>query len=50
MLLKILLIIAAIWLVFAVLGFLIKGALVLGVIALILFGATSAWAWVKRNA
>ncbi|GAB3418529.1 hypothetical protein [Flindersiella endophytica] len=49
MLLKVIIAIAAIWLALAVLGFIFKNLLWLGVIALILFLATSAWGWVKRN-
>jgi hypothetical protein len=49
MLLKILLLIAIIWLALAVLGFIIKGLLWLGVIAAVLFVVTSLWGWVKRN-
>jgi hypothetical protein len=49
MLLRILLAIAVVWLALAVIGFVIKGLLWLGIIALLLFAATSAWSWVKRN-
>jgi hypothetical protein len=47
--LRILLIIAIVWLVLSVIGFVVKGLLWLGFIALVLFLATSAWGWVKRN-
>ncbi|MGH3488644.1 MAG: hypothetical protein ACRDP8_12135 [Actinopolymorphaceae bacterium] len=47
--LKILLVIAAIWLAIAVISFLFKSLLWLAIIALVLFLATSAWGWVKRN-
>ncbi|MEQ7005849.1 hypothetical protein ABN028_06560 [Actinopolymorpha sp. B17G11] len=47
--LKILLVIAAVWLAIAVISFLFKSLLWLGIIALVLFLATSAWGWVKRN-
>jgi hypothetical protein len=49
MLLKILLLIAIIWLALAVLGFIIKGLLWLGIIAAVLFVVTGLWGWVKRN-
>ncbi|MET9020945.1 hypothetical protein ACWDWO_19460 [Actinopolymorpha singaporensis] len=47
--LRILLIIAIVWLVLSILGFLVKGLLWLGFVALVLFLATAAWGWVKRN-
>jgi hypothetical protein len=47
--LKVLLVIAIIWLALALIGFIFKGLLWLGIIALVLFLATSAWGWVKRN-
>ncbi|MEQ4207160.1 hypothetical protein [Actinopolymorpha sp. B9G3] len=47
--LKILLVIAAVWLAIAVISFLFKSLLWLGIIALVLFLATSAWGWVRRN-
>ncbi|REF37905.1 hypothetical protein [Thermasporomyces composti] len=49
MLLKILLVIAIIWLALALIGFIIKGLLWLGIIAAVLFVATSLWGWIKRN-
>lgn len=49
MLLKVIIAIAAIWLALAVLGFIFKNLLWIGIIALILFLATSAWGWTKRN-
>jgi hypothetical protein len=39
-----------VWLVLSILGFVIKGLLWLAVIGLVLFVATAAWGWVKRNA
>ncbi|GAA5020099.1 hypothetical protein [Actinopolymorpha pittospori] len=47
--LRILLIIAIVWLVLSVIGFVVKGLLWLGLIALVLFLATSVWGWVKRS-
>jgi len=47
--LQILLVIAVVWLVLAVVGFVFKGLLWLGIIALLLFLGTSAWGWLKRN-
>jgi hypothetical protein len=47
--LKVLLVIAIIWLALALIGFVVKGLVWLGIIALVLFLATSAWGWVKRN-
>lgn len=49
MVLKVIIAIALIWLALAVIGFVIKSLFWLGVIALLLFLATSAWGWVKRN-
>lgn len=49
MLLKILLLIAIIWLALALLGFIIKGLLWLGIIAAVLFLVTSVFGWIKRN-
>lgn len=37
------------WLVISVLGLVIKGLLWLFFIGLVLFLATSAWGWIKRN-
>lgn len=39
-----------VWLVLAILGFVIKGLLWLAVVAAILFVATAAIGWVRRNA
>ncbi|HEU4666076.1 MAG TPA: hypothetical protein VFS79_00315 [Arthrobacter sp.] len=39
-----------VWLVLSILGFVIKGLLWLAVVGLVLFVATAAWGWVKRNA
>jgi hypothetical protein len=47
--LKVLLVIAVIWLALALIGFVVKGLVWVGIIALVLFLATSAWGWVKRN-
>ncbi len=47
--LRILVVIAIVWLALALIGFIFKGLLWLGIIALVLFLATSAWGWVKRN-
>lgn len=47
--LQILLVIAIVWLALAVIGFVFKGLLWLGIIALLLFLGTSAWGWIKRN-
>lgn len=40
----------AAWLVLSILGFVIKGLLWLAVVGLVLFVATAAWGWLKRNA
>jgi hypothetical protein len=39
-----------VWLILAVVGFVVKSLLWLAVIALILFVATAAYGWVKRKA
>ncbi|WP_424809445.1 hypothetical protein [Rhodococcus sp. 27YEA15] len=39
-----------IWLIFVVLGFVVKGLLWLAIIGIILFVATAAWGWIKRQA
>ena len=39
-----------VWLVFAVLGFVIKGLFWLAVIGIVLFLATAVFGWVKRKA
>ena len=38
------------WLVFVVVGFVAKGLLWLAIIGIVLFVATAAWGWIKRNA
>lgn len=38
-----------IWLVLAVLGFVIEGLFWLAVIGIVLFLATAVWGWLKRN-
>lgn len=38
-----------VWLVFVVLGFVVKGLLWLAIIGIVLFLATAAWGWLKRN-
>jgi hypothetical protein len=38
-----------IWLLFVLLGFIIKGLLWLAIIGIVLFLATSAWGWLKRS-
>lgn len=38
-----------VWLVFVILGFVVKGLLWLAIIGIVLFAATAAWGWVKRN-
>jgi hypothetical protein len=38
-----------IWLVLSILGLVIEGLLWLAIIGLVLFVATAAWGWVKRN-
>lgn len=38
-----------VWLVFVILGFVVKGLLWLAVVGIVLFAATAAWGWVKRN-
>ncbi|EME17599.1 hypothetical protein [Rhodococcus qingshengii] len=40
----------ALWLVFVVVGFVAKGLLWLAIIGIVLFVATAAWGWIKRNA
>lgn len=47
--LKILLVILAVWLVISLIGFIIKGLFWLGVIGLIAFAVTSIYGWVKRQ-
>ncbi|SNS47387.1 hypothetical protein [Rhodococcoides kyotonense] len=37
------------WLVFAILGFVVKGLLWLAIVGIVLFVATAAWGWVKRS-
>lgn len=39
-----------VWLVFVILGLLIKGFLWLAVIGIVLLVVTAAWGWLKRNA
>jgi hypothetical protein len=39
-----------VWLVLAVLGFVIKGLFWLAIIGIVLFLATSAWGFIRRNA
>ena len=46
---RLILLLLAIWLVLAVIGFMIKGLLWLAVIGLVLFVATSVWGWFKRE-
>ena len=43
------LLLLVVWLVLAVLGFVVKGLLWLALIALVLFVATAAWGWLKRQ-
>ena len=38
-----------VWLVFAILGFVVKGLLWLAIIGIVLFVATAGWGWAKRN-
>lgn len=38
-----------VWLVFVVLGFVVKGLVWLAFIGIVLFVATAAWGWIKRN-
>jgi hypothetical protein len=38
-----------VWLVLAIVGFVIKGLVWLAVIAIVLFAATAVWGWLKRN-
>ncbi|WP_354560562.1 MULTISPECIES: hypothetical protein [unclassified Rhodococcus (in: high G+C Gram-positive bacteria)] len=38
-----------VWLVFVILGFVVKGLLWLAILGIVLFAATAAWGWVKRN-
>ncbi len=45
----IILVLLVAWLVISVLGLLIKGLLWLFFIGVVLFLATSAWGWLKRN-
>jgi hypothetical protein len=37
------------WVILAVLGFVIKGLIWLAIIGIVLFVATAAWGWVRRN-
>ena len=46
---RLILLLLVIWLVLAVIGFVIKGLLWLAVIGLVLFAATSVWGWLKRE-
>jgi hypothetical protein len=46
---RLILLLLVIWLVLAVIGFVIKGLLWLAVIGLVLFVATSVWGWLKRE-
>lgn len=38
-----------VWIVLAVVGFVVKSLLWLGIVAVILFLATAAWGWFKRK-
>jgi hypothetical protein len=38
-----------IWLLFVLLGFIIKGLVWLAIIGIVLFLGTAAWGWLKRN-
>ncbi len=38
-----------IWLVFVLLGFIIKGLVWLAIIGIVLFLGTAAWGWLKRS-
>ncbi|MGW8592892.1 hypothetical protein ACWGLC_14430 [Dietzia sp. NPDC055877] len=38
-----------VWLAFAIVGFVVKGLLWLAIIGIVLFVATAAWGWVKRD-
>ncbi|WP_169914796.1 hypothetical protein [Rhodococcoides yunnanense] len=38
-----------VWLVFVVLGFVVKGLVWLAIIGIVLFVATAGWGWLKRN-
>lgn len=38
-----------VWLIFVVLGFVIKGFFWLAIIGIVLFLGTAAWGWLKRN-
>ena len=46
---RLILLLLVIWLVLAVIGFVIKGLFWLAVIGVVLFAATSAWGWLKRD-
>jgi hypothetical protein len=46
---KLLVVLLVLWLVFALLGFVIKGLFWLAIIGIILFLATAAFGWLKRN-
>ena len=39
-----------VWLVFVILGLVVKGFLWLAVIGIVLFAVTAGWGWLKRNA
>ncbi len=45
----IIVVLLVLWLVFGVLGFVIKGLLWLGIIGIVLFLATAAWGFIKRK-
>ena len=47
---SLILILLVVWLVLAVLGFVIKGLVWLAIIGIVLFVATGIWGWIRRRA
>ena len=47
---SLILILLVVWLVLAVLGFVIKGLLWLAIIGIVLFVVTGVWGWIRRRA
>jgi hypothetical protein len=43
-----LIILLVIWLVLAILGFVVKGLVWLAIIGIVLFAATAVWGWIRR--
>jgi hypothetical protein len=47
-LMTLLIILLVIWLVLAILGFVVKGLVWLAIIGIVLFAATAVWGWIRR--